>query len=84
MTCPSKFRPPNVLGYRSGDLDHEETQRRANYQSSTGDGRRHHGPGCVQETPGHRTDFQSLAGAYLVTINQTQQELLNLPIEHCS
>ena len=50
-----------MLGYRSGDLDQEEIQRRENHQSSTGGGRRHPGPGCLQETPGHRTDFLSLA-----------------------
>ena len=36
VTCPSKFRPPNVLGHKSGDLDHEEMQRRENHQISTG------------------------------------------------
>ena len=61
LTRPSKFRPPNVLGYRSGDLDHEEIQRREIHPRSTGGGRRHPGPGCVQETPDHRTDFLSLA-----------------------
>ena len=47
LTCPSKFRPPNVLGYLVGDLDHEEIQRKENHQSSTGGGRRHHGPGSL-------------------------------------
>ena len=61
LTCPSKIRPPNVLGYRSGDLDQEEIQRRENHQSSTEGGRRHHGPGSLQETPDNRTDFLSLA-----------------------
>ena len=50
-----------MLGYRSGDFDQEGFQRRENHQSSTGDGRRHPGPGCLQETPDHRTDFLSLA-----------------------
>ena len=50
-----------MLGYPAGDLDQEEIQRRENHQSSTGGGRRHHGPGCLPETPGHRTDFVSLA-----------------------
>ena len=59
--CPSKFRPPKVLGYRSGDLNHEEIQQRENLQSSTGDGRQYHGPGFLQETPDHRTEFLSLA-----------------------
>ena len=61
MIYPSKNRPSNVLGYRSGDIDRKEIQRIENHQISTEDGRRHHGPGCVQKTPGHRTDFQSLA-----------------------
>ena len=61
LTCPSKFRPLNVLGYRSEDLNQEEIQRRENHQSSKGGGRRHHDPGCLQETPDHRTDFVSLA-----------------------
>ena len=49
-----------MLGNWAGDLDHEEIQRRENHQSSTGGGRRHPGPGCLQETPDHRTDFLSL------------------------
>ena len=53
MTYPSKIRPPKVLGYRSGDLDKEEIQRRENHQSSTGNGRRHHGPVSLQKTPSH-------------------------------
>ena len=61
MICPSIFSPPNVLGYRSGDLDHEEFQRRENHQSSTGGGRLHPGPGCLQETPDYRIEFLSLA-----------------------
>ena len=61
LACPSKIRPPNVLGHRSGDLGQEEIQRREYHKSSTGGGRRHHGPGCLQETPGQRTDFLSLA-----------------------
>ena len=36
LTCPSKYRLPNVLGYPAGNLDHEEIQRRENHQSSTG------------------------------------------------
>ena len=57
VTCPSIYSPPIVSGYRAGDLDHEEIQRRENHQSSTGGERRHHGPECLQETPNHRTDF---------------------------
>ena len=47
IDLPSKFRPPNVLGYRTEDLDQEEIQRRENHPSSTGGGRRHPGPGCL-------------------------------------
>ena len=61
VSSASKFKPPNVLGYPAGDLDHEEIQRRKNHQSSTGGGKRHHGPGFLQETPDHRIDFLSLA-----------------------
>ena len=61
LTCPSKYRSPNMLGYRAGDFDHEEIQRRENHQSCTGGERRHHGPGSLQETPDHRTGFVSLA-----------------------
>ena len=61
LTCPSIFSPPNVLGYPAVDLDHEEIQRKENHQSSTGGGRLHPDPGCLQETPDHGTEFLSLA-----------------------
>ena len=61
MTCPSKFRPSNVIGYRAGDLEHEEIQRRENYQGPTGGGKLHYGPGNLPETQDHRTEFVSLA-----------------------
>ena len=41
VTSPSKFKPPNVLGYQAGNLDYEEIQRKENHQSSTGGGSSH-------------------------------------------
>ena len=32
LTCPSKYRLPNVLVYPAGDLDLEEIQRRENHK----------------------------------------------------
>ena len=59
LTCPSKLKPPSLLGFPTVYLDHEENKRRK-IISSTGGGRRHHGPGILQETPDQRTDFLSL------------------------
>ena len=61
VTNPSKFRPPNILEYRSGDFRYEEIQRIDNHKGSTGGGRRHHGPGSLPEKPDRRTDFLLLA-----------------------